>query len=300
MPSPHRSGFIAVVGRPNVGKSTLMNHYLGQKVAIVSAKPQTTRHTQLGILSRADAQIIFVDTPGIHEPRTELGKYMVDTAARALLDADAVLFIVDVSVPPGPTDERIAKLIREKPGVAPVALVLNKMDRLKPEDILPFSNAYRALAPDAPWWLVSATRGDNLDEPLNALAALLPEGPALYPEDEITQTHLRDLAAEFIREAALNALEQEVPHGIAVEIDEFQERPGGLTYIAATVLVERDSHKGIVIGKGGQMLKAIGSAAREEIAKLLEQKVFLELRVKTRKDWRENPNEVRRLGYKKE
>ncbi len=300
MPDLHRSGFVAVVGRPNVGKSTLMNHYLGQKIAIVSDKPQTTRHTQLGILSRADAQLIFVDTPGIHQPRNELGQYMVDTAARALLDADAVLFIVDVSMPPGPTDEHIARLIREKPGISPVILALNKMDRLKPEDVLPFSNAYRALAPEAPWWLISAERGDHLDELLNALVAALPEGPALYPEDEITQTHLRDLAAEFIREAALNVLEQEVPHGIAVEIDEFQERPGRLTYIAATVLVERESHKGIVIGKGGQMLKTIGAAAREEITKLLETKVFLELHVKTRKDWRENPNEVRRLGYRKE
>src|ERR1051325_711599 len=189
MPASHRSGFVAVVGRPNVGKSTLMNGFLGQKVAIVSDKPQTTRHKQLGILTRADAQIIFVDTPGMHKPQNALGKYMVDTATRALMDADAVLFIVDVSEPPGPSDKRLAQLIAEKPGTAPVILALNKSDRLKPEDVLPHSDAYRALAPNAPWLLVSATRGDNLDELLNLIVQTLPESPPLYPEDEVTQTH---------------------------------------------------------------------------------------------------------------
>lgn len=297
-PTPYRSGFIAVVGRPNVGKSTLMNYFLGQKIAIVSDKPQTTRHKQLGIVTRDDAQVVFVDTPGIHEPRNELGKYMVETAARALIDADAILFIVDVSVPPGPSDERIAKLILDKPGVTPVVLALNKMDKLKPEDVRPFSDAYRLLVPEAKWWLISAKEGHNLDDLLNTLVSVLPEGPTLFPEDEVTLTHLRDLAAEFIREAALHLLEQEVPHGLAVEITAYQERSGGLTYISADINVEREAHKRIVIGKGGQMLKAIGTSAREEIAKLLEKQVYLELHVKTRKNWRSDVREVQRLGYK--
>ena len=296
----HRAGFVAVVGRPNVGKSTLMNHYLGQKIAIISAKPQTTRQTQLGILSRPDAQVIFVDTPGMHEPRTPLGEYMVSTATRALMDADAALFIVDVSEPPGPGDRRLAKLIAERPAAGPVVLAMNKSDALKPENVMPHTEAYRALAPGAEWLLVSATRGDNLDELLEMVVRSLPEGSALYPEDELTQTHLRDLAAEFVREAALNALEQEVPHGIAVEIEEFQERDDNSAYIAATVYVEREAHKGIVIGKAGSMLKRIGSAAREEIERMLENKVFLDLHVKVRPNWRHDEREVGRFGYREE
>ncbi len=296
--APFRAGFMAVVGRPNVGKSTLMNHFLGQKIAIVSAKPQTTRRTQLGILSRPDAQIIFVDTPGMHEPRNPLGVYMVDVATRALNEADAVLFIVDVGVPPGPGDERLAQLIRQRSDAGPVVVAMNKADHLAPEDVIPHTEAYRALASEAEWVLVSATRGDNLDELLAALVQALPESPALYPEDEITQTHVRDLAAEFIREAALNALEEEVPHGIAVEIDEFTERDETNTYIAATLYVERDSHKGIVIGKGGAMLKRIGSSARAEIERLLEGKVYLDVHVKVRTEWRKRESDVRRMGYR--
>jgi GTPase len=295
----HRSGFVAVVGRPNVGKSTLMNAYLGQKIAITSSKPQTTRHTQLGILSRPEAQVIFVDTPGMHEPRNPLGEYMVDAATRALADADAILFIVDVSAAPGPSDERLAAIISSRADAAPVLLALNKSDQLKPEDIIPHSEAYRALAPHAAWMLTSATRGDNLDQLLELVIAALPQGPALYPEDEVTQTQVRDLAAEFVREAALNALAEEVPHGIAVEVDEFKERGEKGAYITATVFVERESHKGIVIGKGGSMLKQIGSAARQEIERLLGYPVFLELHVKVRANWRKNENDVQRLGYRR-
>ncbi len=297
--APHRSGFVAVVGRPNVGKSTLMNAYLGQKIAITSSKPQTTRHTQLGILSRPEAQVIFVDTPGMHEPRNPLGEYMVDAATRALTDADAILFIVDVSAPPGPSDERLSKLIAGRAGPVPVILALNKSDQLKPEDILPHTEAYKSLAPQAAWVLTSATRGDNLDQLLALVMAALPPGPALYPEDEVTQTQVRDLAAEFVREAALNALAEEVPHGIAVEVDEFKERGEKGAFIAATVFVERDSHKGIVIGRGGSMLKQIGSAARQEIEKMLGYPVFLELHVKVRANWRKNENDVQHLGYRR-
>jgi GTP-binding protein Era len=298
--SPHRSGFVAVVGRPNVGKSSLINHYLEQKIAIVTDKPQTTRQNQLGILTRPEAQVIFVDTPGMHDPKNALGQMMVDSAAHALLNADVILFIVDVSSPPGPGDKRLAEVIRDKPGLAPVVLALNKSDLLKPEHILPHSDAYRGLAPEAPWMLVSAKRGDNLDALLDLIVKSLPEGPQLYPEDEVTQTHLRDLAGELIREAALNALEQEVPHGIAVEIEEFTERKTAPTYVAATLFVEKESHKGIVIGKGGSKLKQIGTTARTEIEKLLEKPVYLELHIKVRKDWRKSESDVRRLGYKKE
>jgi len=299
-PAPHRSGFVAVVGRPNVGKSSLINHYLEQKIAIVSDKPQTTRQTQLGIITRPEAQLIFVDTPGLHDPKTELGQYMTNEAARSILDADVVLFMADVSLPPNADDARLAELLTKKPGLAPVIIALNKSDRLKPEHVILHSDAYRALVPEAPWLLVSAKRGDNLDELLRLLLNALPEGPVLYPEDEVTQTHLRDLAGEFIREAALNALDQEVPHGIAVEVDEFKERPQNTTYISAVIYVERESHKKIVIGKGAEMLKKIGMTARQAIERLLEdRKAFLELRVKVRPHWRKDKREVERLGYKR-
>jgi GTP-binding protein Era len=298
-PPGHRSGFVAVVGRPNVGKSSLMNAFLGQKVAIISAKPQTTRHTQLGILTLPAAQIVFVDTPGMHEPRNPLGSYMVDAATRALNDADAILFIVDVSLPPGPSDERLSKVIAARTEAGPVILALNKSDRLKPEDVIPHTTEYAALAPGADWMLVSATRGDNLPELLNLILGALPEGPRLFPEDEITQTHLRDLAAEFVREAALNHLEEEVPHGVAVEVEEFQERDDGSAFVSATLYVERDSHKGIVIGRGGAMLKQIGVAARQEIETLLGHPVYLELHVKVRSNWRKNQADVQRLGYRR-
>ena len=295
--SPHRSGFVAVVGRPNVGKSSLMNAYLGQKIAIVSPKPQTTRQTQIGIFTRPDAQIVFVDTPGMHTPKNALGKFMVETATRTLQDVDAILFIVDVSTPPGPSDALLARTIAEKASGKRVVLALNKSDKLGPENVVAHSAAYSALAPAAPWMLTSATRGDNLDQLLDLIIHTLPEGPALYAEDEVTQTNLRDLAAELVREAALNSLEEEVPHGLAVEIEEFQERLTGPTFISAMVFVERESHKPIVIGKGGQMLKQIGSQARLEIEKLLEKPVYLELHVKVHKDWRKDEREVRRLGY---
>ncbi|MBI3763247.1 MAG: GTPase Era [Chloroflexi bacterium] len=314
-----KAGFVAVVGRPNVGKSTLMNAYLGQKIAIVSDKPQTTRRRQLGILTRPDAQIIFVDTPGIHRPRHALGDYMLGVATRALADSDAILFLADVSQPPTPEDRQIADLIREHAPDHPVILGLNKSDLLKPSDVLEHTNSYRALLktsseapPPSPasglefgnwdlgfpkWMLVSATRGDNRDELMDMIVAALPEGPALYADDEITETQLRDLSAELVREAALNLLRREVPHGIAVEIEEFDETDPGRIRIEAAIFVERESHKGIVIGKGGAMLKAIGTEARKEIEALVESPVYLQLRVKVREDWRKNGAEVQRLGY---
>lgn len=297
-PPPHKSGFVAVVGRPNVGKSSLMNAYLGEKIAIVSPKPQTTRLTQLGILTEPGYQVVFVDTPGLHEPRNALGQYMVESAARAILDADAILFIVDASQPPGGEDANCAARLQAAPSRLPVVLALNKSDLLEPKHVIGHTDAYRALVPEAQWMLVSATRGDNLDALLKMIVAALPDGPALYPEDELTQTHLRDLAADLVREAALNVLEQEVPHGIAVAVEAFDESKPGLTRITATVYVERESHKPIVIGKGASKLKEIGSRARLEIERLLDGKVYLELHVKVRADWRKDEREVKRLGYR--
>jgi len=280
-----------------VGKSSLMNAFLGQKIAIVSAKPQTTRHTQLGILTEPGYQLIFVDTPGMHAPRNKLGEYMVETAARAMLDADVILFIVDASAAPMLEDIHLAEQIRNRAGVAPVVLALNKSDLLKPEHVLIHTNAYRGLAPEAKWMLISATRGDNLEALRQMLIAALPEGGPLYEGDEVTQTYARDLAAEMIREAALNALEQEVPHGIAIEIESFDETRPDLIRLSAVVYLERESHKPIVIGRGGSKLKEIGTNARQSIEEMLGRKVFLELHVKVRADWRKSERDVKRFGY---
>ena len=299
LPEGHRSGFVAVVGRPNVGKSTLMNAYLGEKVAIVSPKPQTTRQRQLGILTHDDAQMIFVDTPGIHLPRTKLGEYMVETASDALPDADVILFVVDVSELPTTADRKIAELVNDIPGT-PVVLALNKSDSLPPNKVKRNVDAFTQLVPRAEWMLTSATRGDNLDELMAMLVKALPEGPRYYPADQLTDQRLRDAAAEIVREKVLLNLHEEVPHGIAVQVDEFKERSATLTYVGATIYVERDSQKGIVIGKNGAMLKEIGAAARPDIEEMLDTKVYLELWVKVLKNWRKDENALRRLGYKRQ
>jgi GTP-binding protein Era len=296
VPPNHRSGFVAVVGRPNVGKSTLMNAYLGQKIAIVSEKPQTTRNRLLGILTRDDAQIVFVDTPGIHAPLHKLGEVMVETAVRAIPDADVVLFMVDASVPPTGEDELVADAIREGGEELPVVMALNKVDLLSsPES--PYAGDYLALLQPAAWLPVSATRGDNRDELLDLVVAHLPLGPRYYPEDQITDQQTRFIAAELIREAALRRLRQEVPYALAVVVDEFKRRDEDMTYIGATIFVERDSQKGIVIGQGGRTLKDIGRTARTEIERLLDTRVFLELWVKVRPKWRKKEEELRRMGY---
>lgn len=295
-PPDHRSGFVAVVGRPNVGKSTLMNAYLGQKIAIVSEKPQTTRNRLLGILTREDAQIIFVDTPGIHAPLHKLGEYMVETAARAIPDADIILFIVDASVPPKREDALVADAVRERGTELPVIMALNKIDLL-PSSESPHAEAYLdMLQPDA-WLPISAIRGDNRDELLELVLAHLPSGPRYYPEDQITDQQTRFIAAELIREAALHRLRHEVPYSLAVIVEEFKRRSDDMTYVGATLFVERDSQKGIVIGQGGKTLKDIGKAARTEIEKLVDTRVYLELWVKVRPKWRKKEDELRRLGY---
>ncbi|MBL7063290.1 MAG: GTPase Era [Anaerolineae bacterium] len=295
-PPGHRSGFVAVIGRPNVGKSTLMNQFVGQKVAIVSPRPQTTRSRILGILTRPDVQVIFVDTPGIHRPRHKLGQAMVATATHVLPDADVVLFMVDVSVPPTGEDRMIAQLI-SKHTDAPVILVLNKMDLLPPEKVKPHTQGYWELAPyHHEWMMTIATRGVNLDKLLGLIVAALPEGPRYYPGDQVTDQTEREIAAELIREQVLRHTRQEVPHAVAVVVEEFKERESGAVYVAANVFVERDSQKGIIIGRKGRMLHQVGTAARQEIERMTGGRVYLDLWVKVRKGWRRDERELRRLG----
>jgi len=294
LPPDHRSGYVAVVGEPNVGKSTLMNHYLGQKVAIVSPRPQTTRHRLLGILTRPDAQVIFLDTPGIHRPLDKLGEYMVETARRAILDADVVLWVVDSSTPPSPQEHEIASWLKEAPETV---LALNKMDLVPADSIPERAEAYHELLPQAEWLPITATTGEGCDRLLEVIVAKLPLGPRYFPEEQITDQQERFVVAELIREQALGLLFQEVPHAVAVMVEEFKERREDLVYIAATIYVERESQKGILIGKGGQMLKTLGAAARQQIEQFLERRVYLELWVKVRKNWRKDERELRRLGY---
>ena len=296
LPPDHRSGFVAVIGKPNVGKSTLINAWLGEKIAIVSPKPQTTRHRLRGILTRPDAQIIFVDTPGIHQPRHKLGEFMVETAAKSIPDADVVLFIVDVSEMPTAEDEQIAQLIEEQ-GQSPVVLVLNKADLLPPEKVQPHGDAYFGLAKHDEWMMISATRGDNRDKLLEMIMARLPQGPRYFPPDQLTDQNMRFIVAELIREQVLRFVHQEVPHAVAVAVEEWKQRREDLTYIGANIFVEKSSQKGIIIGQGGKMLKRIGRAARGEVERLVGNRVYLELWVKVRDKWRRDEQELRRLGY---
>jgi len=302
LPPDHRSGFVTVVGKPNVGKSTLMNAYLGQKIAIVSPKPQTTRNRLLGILTLerergdvADAQVVFVDTPGIHRPLHKLGEYMVDQAVRAIPDADLVLFMVDVSQPPNDEDREIASILQRQREL-PVLLVLNKVD-LVGEGGPGFAADYRALIEARDSIAISALEGENRDRLLEMILEQLPLGPRYYPEEQITDQQLRFMAAELVREAVMVHLRQEIPYSVAVVVDQFKERSEDLTYISANILVERDTQKAIILGQGGTMIKRIVRDARRQIEELLGTRVFLELWVKVRKKWRADEQELRRLGY---
>ena len=292
----HQSGFVAVIGKPNVGKSTLVNTLVGEKVAIVSPKPQTTRRVIRGILTREDAQIVFVDTPGIHRPQHKLGRTMVESALNVIDEVDVVIFLTDGARRPDIDDARIGKLLNERCRVS-VLLALNKMDLLKPEDVQAVTEAHWALVKHADWMRVSATRGTNLEKLLAQVLARLPEGPELYPANQVTEQNLQAIAAELIREQVLLHTRQEIPHSIAVAIEAWEERRDDLTHIAAMIYVERDSQKGIIIGAGGAMLKKIGQQARAEIEQWVGHKVYLELWVKVWEKWRERENRLRELGF---
>lgn len=294
--NPHRAGFCVIVGRPNVGKSTLLNLFVGAKVTIVSDKPQTTRRVVRGILTRPDAQIIFVDTPGIHRPIHPLGKFMVRSAVEMLEDVDVVVFVADGSKMPTREDEDIAEMLNGRVK-APVLLALNKMDLLKRDAVGEITQAFFDLVKHDDWMRVSATKSQNTDKLLDMIVARVPEGPALYPEDELTDTPMQFLAAELVREQLLLNTRQEIPHSIAVQVDEWEERSPQLTYISATIWVEKDSQKAIVIGERGSMLKKVGQAARKEIEEWLGHQAYLELTVKVRSQWRRDDRMLRELGY---
>ena len=296
MEKKYKSGFAALIGRPNVGKSTLMNHLIGQKIAITSEKPQTTRNRIQTVYTDEEGQIIFLDTPGIHKAKNKLGEYMVMVAERTLREVDVILWLVEPSTFIGAGERHILDQLRQVK--TPVILVINKIDTLENQkDVIKYMDVYRGEYDFAEIIPVSALRKRNTDEVIRSIMKYLPEGPQYYDEDTITDQPMRQIAAELIREKALRLLKEEIPHGIAVTIESMKERKDGLFDIEATIICERDSHKGIIIGKGGGMLKKIGSAARREIEGLLDAQVNLQLWVKVRKEWRDQDLYLKNYGY---
>lgn len=294
MKKDYKSGFVTLIGRPNVGKSTLMNHLIGQKIAITSNKPQTTRNRIRTVLTTEEGQIVFVDTPGIHKAKNKLGNYMVSAAENTFGEVDVILWLVEPSSFIGAGERHIIEELKKVK--APVILVINKTDTVKREEVLFFIDTYRKALDFAEIVPVSALKGDNTDELVKCIFKYLPWGPAFFDEDTITDQPMRQIVAELIREKALRLLEEEVPHGVAVNVESMKEE-GRVCHIEANIVCEKDSHKGIIIGKGGQMLKKIGTAAREEIEQLVEMKVNLGLFVKVRKDWRDSDSLLRNFGY---
>lgn len=294
-----RSGFVAIVGRPNVGKSTLMNSVVGEKVAIMSDKPQTTRNKIRCIYTADSAQVIFVDTPGIHKPRHRLGEMLNQAALSALKEVDAIVFVVEATALPGPGDKFIIEhLARVK---TPVLLVVNKIDQLPDRQaVLPVLEAYRDLLPFAELIPVSALYRDNLDRLVQVLLNYLPEGPMYYPPDMVTDHPERFIVAEIIREKILHLTRDEVPHSVAVEVEEMKERSHNLVYVRANIYVERDSQKAIVVGHQGRMLKKVGQLARQDLENLLGSKLYLDLWVKVKKDWRNREQFLHQFGYREE
>lgn len=297
MKENYKSGFATLIGRPNVGKSTLMNHLIGQKIAITSNKPQTTRNRIQTVLTTDEGQIVFVDTPGIHKAKNKLGEYMVHIAERSLNEVDVVLWLVEPTTFIGAGERHIIDQLKKVK--TPVILVINKIDMVKKEEILPSIDVYRKEYDFAEIVPVSARTGDNTDELVKVILKYLPYGPQFYDEDTVTDQPERQIVAELIREKALHCLNEEIPHGIAVAIDQMKmERK--VMHIDATIICERDSHKGIIIGKQGSMLKKIGSTARYEIEKMLDCKVNLKLWVKVQKNWRDSDYMMKNFGYRED
>lgn len=297
MNQQHKAGFATLIGRPNVGKSTLMNQLIGQKIAITSKKPQTTRNRIQTVYSSDEGQIVFVDTPGIHKAKNKLGDYMVRVAERTLSEVDVVLWLVEPTTYIGAGEQHIIEQLKRSR--TPVILVVNKIDTVKKDDLFAVIDTYRKQMDFAEIVPVSAFKGTNTDELLRCIMQYLPYGPAFYDEDTITDQPERQLAAELVREQALRILEEEVPHGIAVTIESMQEKKH-LVEIQATIICERDSHKGIIIGKGGETLKRIGMGARIGIEELLQKQVNLKLWVKVKKDWRDSDFLIKNFGYRPE
>ena len=297
MKNDFKSGFVTLIGRPNVGKSTLMNYLIGQKIAITSNKPQTTRNRIQTVLTTDEGQIVFVDTPGIHKAKNKLGEYMVNVAEKTLNEVDVVLWLVEPTTFIGAGEQHIAKQLQRVK--TPVILVINKVDSVKREEILPAIAAYKDIYDFADIVPVSARSGDNTDELLRVIMKYLPYGPQFYDEDTVTDQPERQIVAELIREKALHSLNEEIPHGIAVAIDRMKMQ-NKVMHIDATIICERDSHKGIIIGKQGSMLKKIGSTARYEIERMLDCKVNLKIWVKVKKDWRDSEFLMKNFGYREE
>ena len=291
-----KSGFVTLIGRPNVGKSTLMNHLIGQKIAITSEKPQTTRNRIQTVYTDERGQIIFLDTPGIHKAKNKLGEYMVNVAENTLKEVDVILWLVEPTTFIGAGERHIAEQLSKIK--TPVILVINKIDTVKSkEEILTFIAAYKDILNFAEIIPVSALKEMNIGDVKSSIFKYLPAGPQFYDEDTVTDQPMRQIAAELIREKALRMLDDEIPHGIAVVIDQMKERPNGIIDVDATIVCERDSHKGIIIGKGGSMLKRIGTAARMEIENLMDTKVNLKLWVKVRREWRDSDMYMKNYGY---
>ncbi|MEA3318933.1 MAG: GTPase Era [Bacillota bacterium] len=292
----YKSGFVSIIGRPNVGKSTFLNRVIGQKIAIMSDKPQTTRNKIQGVYTQNDAQIVFIDTPGIHKPKHKLGDFMMKVAQNTLKEVDLVLFMINAKEGLGKGDEFIIEKLKETS--TPVYLVINKIDEVHPDDLLPLMETYKALYPFKEIVPISALQGNNVEVLLEQIKQFLPEGPQYYPADQVTDHPERFIVAELIREKVLHLTREEVPHSIAVAIDSMKKRENkDMVDIQATVVVERDSQKGIVIGKQGKVLKEVGQKARVDIEALLGSKVFLELWVKVQKDWRNKQSQLRDFGF---
>ncbi|WP_321391251.1 GTPase Era [uncultured Desulfuromusa sp.] len=292
------SGYVAIIGRPNVGKSTLLNRVLGQKIAITSNKPQTTRNRILGIHNYPDGQALFVDTPGIHKAKGKLNRFMVDQAVGACTDVDLILFLVEANDSPGGGDEYILKLLDKSK--VPVFLIINKIDLVKPPKLLSLIQQYTERFEFAQVIPVSAKSGNGVPDMLQAVKPYLPQGPQYYPNDMLTDQPERFIVAELVREKIMRRTSEEIPYGVGVQVDSFEDKPEkNLVVIQATIHVERDSHKKIIVGKGGHMIRTIGQEARKDIERLLGTRVFLELFVRVDKDWSQNERMLRELGYSK-